>query len=294
MRYNSPMRLRSIITVLALALLTPWAQAAGLGWRVSDGAGNHLYLVGTVHAATKDMYPLPEPITAAFESARILVLEVDPRNLNQREMERLVRRYGMLSNRESLRDLLPEETWSRLVAWGQRVSLSPGQLNRMKPWLATTTLVSVELASIGVDRALGMEPWLTERAIERGMQIQQLETAEEQIAMLGGLPMEAQVAFLENSILDAEEFSESVGELLGAWRDGNLGAMAALLADAYAEQPLLYEVMIAARNHRWMKAIGPMLASGQIHYVAVGALHLVGPDGLVALLLEAGMVVERL
>ena len=288
------MRIRSIITVLALVLLTPWAQAAGMGWRVSDGDGNHLYLIGTVHAATEDIYPLPEPITAAFDSAEILVLEVDPRTMNQREMERLVRRYGMLSNRESLRDLLAADIWSRVVDWGQRVSLSSGQLNRMKPWLATTTLVSVELASIGVDRGLGMEPWLMERAIKRGMLVKQLETAEEQIGMLAGLPLEVQISFLENSILDAETFSDSVGQLLGSWRNGDVEAMTELLAETYAEQPLIYEVMISSRNHRWVKAIEPMLASGQVHYVAVGALHMVGPDGLVALLLEAGFAVERL
>ena len=265
-----------------------------MGWRVSDGDGNHLYLVGTVHAATEDMYPLPEPITAAFDSAEILVLEVDPRTMNQREMERLVRRYGMLSNRESLRDLLAADIWSRVVDWGQRVSLSPGQLNRMRPWLATTTLVSVELASIGVDRGLGMEPWLMERAINRGMLVKQLETAEEQIGMLAGLPLEVQISFLENSILDAETFSDSVGQLLGSWRNGDVEAMTELLAETYAEQPMIYEVMISSRNHRWVKAIEPMLASGQVHYVAVGALHMVGPDGLVALMLESGFVVERL
>lgn len=265
-----------------------------MGWKVADMHGNTAYLVGTVHAATEDLYPLPDAIEEAFSRAQVLVLEVDMRILDQRAMNQLVQRLGLLPNRESLRALLPSETWSAVMAWAHRVSVSPSQINRMRPWLAATTLTNAGLQQMGVRRDLGMEEWLLRGARDRGLEVVGLETVEEQVSMLADVPLEVQVEFLEGSIMDESEFIEAVNDLLGAWRSGDLARMTAILREMEEGQPLVYERMMRDRNHRWMAPVESMIGSGRVHYIAVGALHLVGDDGLPALLEARGYSLERL
>jgi uncharacterized protein len=288
------MKTRFCLFFLLLALATAPLHAAGLGWAVSDADGNRIYLVGTVHAADESFYPLPAAIETAFDDSAVLVMEIDPTALDPREMQSLVREHGMLGNRASLRDLVPEATWDLLVAHGRRNGLAPRQLARLRPWLATTTLVSAGLVAAGIDRAYGMEPHFTARAAERAMPLRALETPTDQVMSLANLSMPAQIAFLENSLVDEDEFAESVRRILDGWRDGDVQGMADLLLATYEDHDELYETLINTRNRTWLPQVVAMLASGEAHFVAVGSLHLVGPDGLVELMEGAGFRVERL
>lgn len=294
MLYNYPMNLRTIIAFFALLAAAPMAMAAGLGWQVAGEAGQRLYLVGTVHAADPGFYPLPAPIETAFDDSGVLVMEIDPADLDPARMQLLVTRHGVLLNRESLRSMLPEDTWAKVVEHGRRTGLAAHVLDRMRPWLAATTLVAAGMGQAGLDRGLGMEQHFAARAAVHSVPVVALESPSEQIGTLAGLSPAAQVAFLDSSLVDEDEFVSSIRRILDGWHAGDADDLAEILGATYDGHEELYEALIRARNLTWLPRIRAMLASGETHFVAVGALHMVGPDGLVVLLENEGYEVRRL
>lgn len=288
------MGLRSILTALALVCTATAAAADGLGWRVTDPDGGTLYLVGTVHAARPDFYPLPPALDAAFEDAEVLALEVDMSTLDPSAVARFTRGHGYLGAKTTLDQLVAPDDWQRVADWGRKLGVGSEKLKRMKPWLAAVTLVSLEMQRHGLDPGLGMERHFAARAAERGMPMVGLETLEEQLTALAGLTMDTQVAFLESSLATTEEFTASLDEIIGSWRDGDAARLAKVLDESYAGADEVYEAVMRARNIRWLPKVEAMLASDRTHLVAVGSLHLVGGDGLVELLAARGHTVEPL
>jgi hypothetical protein len=112
--------------------------------------------------------------------------------------------------------------------------------------------------------------------------------------MLADLSETTQVAFLEQSLTGTEEFAESVDRIICNWVDGDSEALAELLSSSYEGHDELYDMLMRQRNLRWLPEVEAMLASGRIHFVAVGALHLVGDEGLVELMKDKGYRVEQL
>lgn len=285
--------IRAIITALLLFVATT-ANASGLAWRVTTADGACLYLVGTVHAARPDFYPLPAYITDAFDEAAVLVMEVDTTAVDPAAAARFGRDNGTLTDGRTLEDLLGTKDWRRTSEWARQLGVPQHRLSRMRPWLAAVTLVSLEIRRMGLDSALGMEMHLATRAVERDMPIVELETLVEQLSALSNLSLKAETAFLKQSLTTPEEFESSVNTIVDSWLAGDADAMRIVLEDSYEDAQEVYDAVMRARNLRWLPAIERMLASDQVHFVAVGALHMVGEDGLVRLLEERGYNVERL
>lgn len=288
------MKLRSMITALMLWTLAAPVSAAGLGWEVTAEDGRTLYLVGTLHAARESLYPLPDGVERAFAEAEVLVLEVDTSRIDPAEAGRIARERGRMPRGRTLRDAVSSDGWSRVSEWAQRLSIPEQNMLAMRPWLAAITLVALEMRRIGLDPELGMERHFAARADARGMPIAELESLAEQLAMLADLSEPTQVAFLEQSLTGTEEFAESVDRIIRNWVEGDAEAMEELLGSSFEGHDELYDTLMRQRNLRWLPEVEAMLDSGRTHFVAVGALHMVGDEGLVELLKGRGFRVEPL
>ena len=85
-----------------------------------------------------------------------------------------------------------------------------------------------------------------------------------------------------------------LNELVNAWRRGDENKLSSLLQKEMAGHEQFYDVLIYQRNKRWINQLTNLLENGDDNYlVAVGALHLVGDNGVVALLRKAGYKVSR-
>lgn len=287
----------SALCALALMLAAVPAlagDARGLAWRVADDAGNAAWLVGTVHAAGPAFYPLPQAIEDALDGSEVLVVEVDTGRLEPAEIGRITARHGLYQPPDSLKRMLPEEAWRLATRWAKRFRIPPSELEQMRPWLAAVTFVALEMRRIGLDPQLGMEQHFVRRAAQAGIEVGELESFEEQIGMLAGLSPDVQLRFLEESLRNAGDIGETVARVKAAWRAGDFDGMATFMDETYGNEEELYGVMLRDRNRRWMPRIEQMIASGRTHFFAVGALHLTGPDGLVALLEARGYRLDQL
>ena len=150
------------------------------------------------------------------------------------------------------------------------------------------------LYTMGFNPMLGVEMTMTSRAASDGKPIEGLETVDEQLAFLDGLPLDVQSEMLIQTLTEGADLDESIDAIVDAWRFGDMTALEDDLLSSIEEQSELSEVLITGRNYRWVEAILGMLGGDKDYLVVVGALHLVGDEGVPALLEKKGLGIQQL
>jgi len=290
---------RRLLVAAALACLAGAAAHAEAGqqhilWSV-QGRHNTVYLLGSIHVLRPEDAGLPAVAEAAYRDAKRLVMEIDlgaEAAANPMTLAEQMQVMALLPEGTSLRDVLGAD-YAAVAARAQKAGLELTLLDRFAPWFVATTLLQVELAKRGFSPDLGVEQVLASRAATDHKPIQGLETAEQQFAILGGLPMPLQKRFLMMTLDESEDFDTEIRDLMGAWQAGDAAKLAALLGDEFARFPELYRPLTEDRNRAWVPKIERLLAEDTDYLVVVGALHLVGRNSVVDLLRQHGYRVTQ-
>jgi len=247
------------------------------------------YLFGTIHSEDPRVLDLPQPVASALRSASSVVLEVVPDAASMQAAVAAMR----LAEGERLAQVVPPELYRRCLEVGAARGLPEGSLEALKPW-AVMLLMSMPKAETGefLDRRLYA------LALEQGKPALGLETTAEQLALFEQFSIEEQQGLLR-AALDAQADRERMlEELVDAYLRGALGELLALSdAGSPGLDPALrrrfHDVLIDARNRRMLHRLAALPSDGR-YFIGVGALHLPGPEGLLAGLEEAGFDVRRL
>ncbi|WP_181918957.1 TraB/GumN family protein [Wenzhouxiangella sediminis] len=274
--------------VFALALLPSLAFAA-VFWSVTDEAGRQNWLLGTMHSEDPRLLEWPAPLVDALTRADRIALELVP---DAGMLERL--RQAMVSSEQSLDEVLEPALHDWVVSvLTEKYGMTEPAVNRMKPWA-----VALTLATRPPETGMYMDLMLSYRAQGAGLEVVALETIDEQVDFLAGMPLDDQVSLIRATVADHDAYEAVFDELVSAYVDGDLDRL-----DAVAEEQMagleehigryFDEQGLDARNHRMLERAEPWLAEGGL-IIAVGALHLHGPDGLVALLRNRGWKVEEI
>ncbi|RCR67317.1 TraB/GumN family protein [Larkinella punicea] len=282
--------MKTLSFLLVLVSTTTFSQS--LLWKVSgNGLKKPSYLFGIYHIM-KDSYLNQNPkIKSAYEGAEGVVVETE---VDSSAMLSMAMRGLMLD--KSL-DKLLSQTDYQLVAdeFKKGTGYDLALFNQMKPIVTATMLslayVQKESDTLNSFTGLPLDLYFASDGRKRQKTVSALETMEEQMAFLFDHdPVEKQAQNLVEMVKekdDMHDMSKSVTELYlkqdlqGMWKmnekSGNtFGNMTYLLDE---------------RNHNWMKRLPGLMASRPT-FVAVGALHLPGPQGLVELLKKEGYQVE--
>ena len=294
------MRLAWIACLLCLTLLTGCARAEPprpLLWKVSD-ADNSVYLLGSFHLLRKGDYPLAASTDQAFEDAESVVFELSPAEMNDPALGQMMGAAARREDGKRLQDTLAPETWRQLEAWAQRRSVPLENLQGFEAWFVSLTISLVEMQALGLDAKMGLDRHFAQRATEAGKPTEGLETGAQQIALFDGMDPRLQQQSLEDVLSDAGEMEQNINRLHALWRQGDVAGMEAETNQRMREEyPELYARINRDRNLAWLPVIRKRLDRGgedEDVLVVVGALHLLGEDGLVRLLRDAGYTVERL
>ena len=279
-------RIGAAIAVALICYAAASAEAATV-WAV-HGAKNTVYLAGSVHVLKPGDDQLPAAFDRAYGNSKALVMEIDVSALDPLAGQAYVLEHGMLPAEQTLRHVVGESRYRRVQDEAERVGLPLDSLQQFEPWTVALTLTQLELAQIGFDPEAGVEHQLERRALADHKPIRGLETLEEQLAMLHGLSYDDQSRFLELSATEGAHLQAETGEILTAWRTGNERSLERLLRAEYDDFPALYRPLVTDRNRRWLPAIVELLRGDGDCLVVVGALHLIGPDGILALLRARG------
>jgi len=286
-------RARLATAAVACLCLLPVASHAGgpALWQL-EGQRNRVYLFGSIHLLRPGEFRVEGELAAAYEDAEAVYLEVDLAALSPSAMAATVAELAIDPQGRTLDELMGEEAEeAHVLARGAGIELAP--LGHVEPWFAALTVMSLALAREGLSGSDGVEQRVIARAAADGKAIHGLETLEEQLGVLDAMEARQQREFLIKSLQDARQVPAAVQTLLAAWRAGDEATLARELADEFTDDPDLYRSLIVERNRRWAEQVVALLDHEEDYLVIVGALHLVGEDGLPALLERHGLEVSR-
>lgn len=261
---------------------------------VAEGAHNQVYLLGSVHLLRKGDYPLPDVIERAYDDAESLVMEIDMDDLDPVETQALVTRLGVLPDDRTLEDVLGPEDYAVAEAAAVELDIPLSLLDKSEPWLAAITIEQLILSRLGFNAMHGVEMTFLGKARRDAKPIEGLETFAEQIGFLDGLSPAAQRDLLLQSLTEGAELRGIMDSLVEAWKTGDVGFMESRMLDELAKFPELYDVIVVDRNRRWIDQLVPLMQHEDDYMVIVGALHLIGDDGVPAMLEAAGVDVAQL
>lgn len=258
------------------------AVAAPGAWIVRD-ADTEITLYGTVHALPKSLDWLTPAVAARLDAADTLVLEAvmpdDPAALAP-----TISRIGMPPGLKPLAERVAPAMLPKLTAAAVTSGVPMAALDRMENWLVAMTLSNAALTGAGVDAASGVEPALVARAKARKIAMIGLETPEQQLGFFAELPDADQSAMLLATLDEVDTAKSDFDSLVALWQRGDVEAIARDFDAETRATPLLRQRLLVTRNARWADWIaGVMRRPGKL-FIAVGAGHLGGADGLLAML----------
>lgn len=260
-------------------------------WAVSD-ADSTIYLFGTVHVLRPDTPWGSAKVDAAFDSASSVILEISNPD-DQAAIGPLVQQYGVDPTRP-LSSLLTTEEVDHLNVAAQSIGASAAALDPLRPWLVALSLSMAPLVKAGYDPQSGVELILKARAEAAGKSVGGLETIDEQVRVLAGLPEDVQLAFLRATLEAYDDATEELDALVHAWSVGDVEAINRLgVVEMREASEEIYQALLVRRNADWADQIQTLLAGSGVTFIAVGSAHLAGDESVQEILEDRGVQVVR-
>ena len=279
--------------VAAYALAPLQAQNRDFIWKASRGQ-SVVYLVGSVHLLSKDYYPLSPALDKAFKETDLLVEELHLGQMAQVESQMTILTRGMLPSGQTLDKVVSPATFGLVRERVKSLGLPIEPLSRFKPWALALTLLGLEWQAAGFDAELGLDKHFYDQAVAAGKEVQGLETIEFQISRFDEMTMEEQDRMLASTLRELETEKAAVTTLADAWKAGDAATVEKIVLQELRKEPGMYQRLLVDRNKDWIPKIEALFSRKGRAFVVVGAAHLVGPDGLLALLKAKGYKIEQL
>jgi uncharacterized protein YbaP (TraB family) len=280
--------------VLASAAET--ANASSILWRVEKAGLPASWLFGTVHLSDPRVANLTPAVTTALGQARKVALEVADLSAPamgaamQKALPLILDRSG-----QGLDKTLSADEFTKVRGVLQKTGLPEQIAGMIRPWLAYM-LLSIptcerERAAAG---AGALDARLAEAGNRRGIPVVGLETLDSQLAAMASVPADQQLELLRATLAMIDQREDLMETMVQMYLRRQIGVVwplniALAAKHGVGERAFLgfERELLTARNGKMRDALVPMLAEGGV-FVGVGALHLIGSGGLVALLREAG------
>lgn len=264
------------------------AQEQALLWRITvPGQSSPAYLFGTIHSEDARVLELPVEVEDALQASSHFVMELVPdAAVSQRLTERM-----LLPDGQTLSALLTSTLYTETLRAVAAHGIPAEAAKRMRPWALVMIL---NMPRVQTGHYLDLQ--LYEIAVAAQKQTSGLETADEQIDALDQLSMRMQIELLRHTVEHYEQLPQLTEALLDAWLRRDLEELQRL-GDASNEglpgeiEQALHQSLLEQRNVRMVERMTPRVAEGGV-FVAVGALHLPGAQGLIALLRQRGFTLR--
>lgn len=281
------------LLLLALPSFADESQHPVTLWEVS-GTNNSVYLLGSIHLLREEDYPLPTVLSEAYEEAEVLIMEIDMDDLDPVAAQTALTQYGVLHDEQTLQGLMGNELYAEAEAAAVAIDIPLDMLAKTDPWYAAMTIELMMLSRLGFNPNLGIETHMMSKAGADGKSIEGLETIEEQVLLLDRMSLPAQREMLLSTLAESAELGEVMDELIAAWRHGDTEYLVDNMLDELAKHEELSKTLVTDRNTRWVAQIEPLLDDNDDFLIIVGALHLIGPEGVPKQLSRQGYAVRQL
>jgi uncharacterized protein YbaP (TraB family) len=262
-------------------------------WKISgNGLSKPSYLYGTIHLIPKAELAFSAPLFAALDRSKRVAFEID-----MREMTNLAKQFSLITKAfmrddKTLRDLLNAEDYALVQSKMAEKGLSMGMLERLKP-MFLSMMLSNEEETLQNSRMTSVEMELYQLARKRKLASAGLETAAYQISVFDSIPYDAQARMLMETLRSGE--GEAAGgayeDMLRLYRAEDISKMQSMVVAEGQDMARFEELLLTRRNQNWIPVMQRLMKDTPTLF-AVGAGHLGGPKGVIALLRAAGYRVE--
>ena len=288
---------RTAAALLAFfALLTPLRadpviKAHPALWHVKGSVGE-VYLLGSIHLLPTNIDWRTPAINAAIARSNVFVFEVSTDQKAQSHLQDLIAKLGTLPPGQSLRALLPPSAQADFDAAIADAHLPPALVDHEKPWLVSLQLLVAESAAKHYSADAGVDHAVMAIAAKEHKPTRFFETIDQQLGLLAGGDDKLQLEEFASDLKDYRKSDDDLAPLVDAWSKGEADRLAELMNKELADQPEAKKALLTDRSARWALQIETMLREKRVFFITVGAGHLAGPDGVPALLRNAGYNVE--
>lgn len=288
----------------------PENPATPVFYKVTDDQGNTLWLLGTIHVGDSRTGFLPREIYDAFDSADALAVEFDSDAFleeleNDPELQEQIGAAYMYEDGSTIQDHLQDQELYELALTAMQISGNYAfYVDNMKPFFWSNAIENFYLRQgRSLSGEFGMDNRLLERARDQEKRILDVESGQAQLQMLSDYSDTVQEYMLASAVAGGvDAYQQGVSELYEMWCRGDEAELIAYLneeedtSEMTEEELAAYEeynqAMLTDRNVDMLKVAQGYLESGDTVFYAVGLAHLLGQDGLVDALRQAGYTVE--
>ncbi|MEP3421207.1 MAG: TraB/GumN family protein [Erythrobacter sp.] len=246
------------------------------------------WILGTIHALPDGTSWRTAPIDDAIRDADRVLVEVADLGSGSNIAE-IFNDLSTTHNMGPLVDRVDPGLAEQLMAMAEKSGVSEDTFNNTETWGAALLLARVD--AVGKPRN-GVDRYVLSRFEDRPTY--GFELARTQLGIFDGLAEEDQRALLEGTIEEWSASRDNRGHLIRAWLDGDVAALEAATITGIMVDPELRDALLVARNNTWFPVILTHLEDSGKPLIAVGAAHLLGPDGLTVMLEEEGYTVRRI
>jgi uncharacterized protein YbaP (TraB family) len=299
MRANSPLTrpLQLLAALLLVALAAcgsakpPTDEAPKVAlWQISDNTGVHGWLLGTVHSLPRGTQWRRPAIDGAISGADRLVLEIgEP--LNPQVAGEALGKLAFTPDLPPPSERVGPKFRSDMARVYKDLSLNDAQFKDQESWAVALQIAAIGGLKQGMEPDSGVEPEL--RKVIGAKPITGLETIDSQFGIFDALPPRAQTVLLEQVAHEAADNRDDDKDMLALWLRGDDLGIAREAQTGFLADPELRAALLTRRNLAWADKINAMLKAGAKPFIAVGAAHVAGVDGLPHLLEARGWLVKR-
>ena len=260
----------------------PNSSARGLLWKIERALLKPSYLFGTIHVDDPRVVTLPHSVQSAFDLSNIFTPEINMEmsDLASVSLELFTPGGG------SLESVIGTTLFNEVVRILEPKGIPPLLAKSMKPW-AVALVLSMPTVRNGevLDQKLYLE------AKQQGKSIQPLETLQEQIGIFNNMSEDHQITLLKGAVANYEKLPEMIEQLIQTYLSRDIDKLQSLSKSLGPDDPemieLLNDILVVKRNINMSERLSAILDHGNA-FIAVGALHLPGPEGIIRLLENKG------
>ncbi len=266
-------------------------------WKISgNGLKKASYLYGTIHLIPKDDFKIPAAVTDALEDSKRVAFEIDMKEMTNIRTQMSLITKSFMAGGKTLKDLLSPEDYALVKSKMQEKGLPAGMFERMKPMFLSTLFSNEDegntAPSTGSMTSVEMELYKISK--REKLESTGLETAAYQMSIFDSIPYEAQAKMLVDGLRGTDKAAEGESELdtmLKLYHDQDISAMQSMISDVQYGMGNYEEILLNRRNRNWIPVMNRLMREKPTIF-AVGAGHLGGASGVVALLRKEGFRVE--
>ena len=271
-------------------------DAKSLLYKVSSKTST-VYVLGSIHLAKPEIYPLNKEITSAYKSSDALVVEVNPSSTESMEtMHKAMMHLGMYKEGKTLQTELTAKTYKALQEYTNKTRIPLEKIQVMRPWVVMVQLTVTEMMRLGYSPELGIDQYFLNLAAQDKKEVIELETAAQQMALLSKEDPGFQDKLLFYTLESMHDLEPMLEDMYKGWKRGDEKAFEKIMMIPVEEDPSLkdmYDELITDRNYAMTKKIEGFLKTDKNYFVVVGSGHVVGEEGIAALLRKSGHRVSQ-